>query len=655
MTTAINRRHILAVSGAAAITSVVPCGNVQAWAQDAALPPPPTPEQWGKSPDLSHVCLSPDGNHIAYIKEDGGNKFLYEYNIGDNKFQTFNIGPAKVVGLFWIDSIHIAVTTIATAKIEHFAGGRDTFSLVSIYNLQAKSVNGLYSHVDSFANIVLGGVNIITMDGETEITAATYPVVADEFKYLYRFNLDNNSKYHLMDRAPWGTRNWVMTPDGQLLARSVYYNKTNTWFLQYFIGNAWKDIYSEKSETDYPDLIGLGRDGKSVVVWKRGADDGPGHYYEVSSEGVFSEPLPYKGYNSEPIFDRKTFRLKGFSSYDGWSHVEYDDPKMQALVQKAQKAMDGYRMNIVGYADDPNKVIVYSEGDDDSGTYYYIDFNTGKTITIGLAYPQIPVEWTAAKKPIKYKAADGLEIEAYLTLPPNKAAKSLALVVLPHGGPVVRDGLEYDREAQAYAGQGYAVLQPNYRGSAGYGEAFVQAGYGEWGHKMQTDLSDGVRFLAGQGIVDLKRVCIVGASYGGYAALAGPTLDPGVYNCAVDVAGISDLNRFLEWSRDYDSGEKTEAYAIWKKRFGDDAKVAASSPINFVKNVTVPILIVHGKDDTVVPFEQSTVMAAALKQAGKDVTFQQYDHEDHWETNESARTDMYKLIIGFIEKHNPSA
>jgi dipeptidyl aminopeptidase/acylaminoacyl peptidase len=512
-----------------------------------------------------------------------------------------------------------------------------------------------FSQIEGFKSFVTGGVNIITRDGRRQLTAATYPINFDESKCLYSFDLDKSLKYELMDHAPWETRNWVLSPQGDMIARSIYYTKSSTWILQYRKNGGWKDIYTVKSELDYPDLIGLGRDGASLVVYKGGNGDQDGRYYEVSPYGVFSAPLPTEGPDAGPIFDPKTFRLCGYRSYDGWPHYHYDDPVMQDLVKKAQAAMDGYRMTISDYADDPHKMIVYSEGDDDTGTYYFIDFASGKTITIGLCYPDIPVEWIAAKKAITYKTADGLEIEAYLTLPPNREAKNLPLVVMPHGGPVARDGLGYDREAQAYASRGYAVLQPNYRGSDGYGDAFIVAGYGQWGKKMQTDLSDGVRYLAAQGLADPKRACIVGASYGGYAALAGVTLDPGVYNCAVDVAGLSDLRTFLNWSRDYDAGQKSTSYNVWKRRFGDDSNLDSASPIRNLQNVSVPILIVHGKDDTVVPFDQSTSMVAALKTAGKDVTFVQYDHTDHWETNEASRIDMYKTIATFLEKHNPPA
>jgi dipeptidyl aminopeptidase/acylaminoacyl peptidase len=276
-------------------------------------------------------------------------------------------------------------------------------------------------------------------------------------------------------------------------------------------------------------------------------------------------------------------------------------------------------------------------------------------MTIGEQYPHIPLEWITSKKAIKYKAADGLEIEAYLTLPPNRVAKSLPLVVLPHGGPASRDDLSYDWEVQTYASRGYVVLQPNFRGSSGYGQAFERAGDGQVGRKMQTDLSDGVRYLAEQGIVDLKRVCIIGTSYGGYAAFAAATLDTGIYNCAVAIAGLSDATKWREGERYYLAGVISPSYTYAKRLLGDDTSLDDISPIKHIDKVTIPMLIMHGKDDSVVPLTQSVSMYKALKAAGKDVTYKEIEHAEHGATTEGSRIEMLNATVAFIEKHNPPA
>jgi dipeptidyl aminopeptidase/acylaminoacyl peptidase len=289
-------------------------------------------------------------------------------------------------------------------------------------------------------------------------------------------------------------------------------------------------------------------------------------------------------------------------------------------------------------------------------TYFYVDMTTHQADPIGPSYDGIdkvaPVKW------IDYRAADGRVIHAYLTLPLNKPAdaKNLPLIVMPHGGPHARDEPGFDWFSQALASRGYVVLQPQFRGSAGFDMDLLTAGFGEFGHKMQTDLSDGVRALAAQGLIDPKRVCIVGWSYGGYAALAGATLDTGIYRCAVSMAGVSDLRallRYWHWPRN--TVDRNERF--WDRFLGvtdrDDPKLDAISPIKHVDKVTIPILLIHGRDDTVVPFDQSDDMADELKSAKKQYEFVVLKGEDHNASKSETRLQMLDAIVKFVETNNP--
>jgi len=248
-----------------------------------------------------------------------------------------------------------------------------------------------------------------------------------------------------------------------------------------------------------------------------------------------------------------------------------------------------------------------------------------------------------------------LQIHAYLTLPPFREAKNLPLVVLPHGGPQSRDYGDFDWKDQALASRGYAVLQPNFRGSTGYGVHFVDAGHDEWGRKMQTDLTDGIAYLAGQGIIDKSRVAIVGASYGGYAALAGATLDQGVYRCAVSIAGVADVKTMLDYEIFLSSeGKHGETVKYWQKFLGEAKLYDDISPAQQADRAYCPILLIHGRDDTVVPFKQSDLMSKALKRAGKVYELIVYDNQDHWETIEASRIDMIEHVLAFLMQHNPA-
>ncbi len=256
---------------------------------------------------------------------------------------------------------------------------------------------------------------------------------------------------------------------------------------------------------------------------------------------------------------------------------------------------------------------------------------------------------------IHYPAADGLSIPAYLTLPAGGVAKKLPLVVLVHGGPGACDEAGFDWWSQALASRGYVVLQPQFRGSTGFGEGLHTSGCGEWGRKMQTDLSDGVKFLSDAGSIDLARVAIVGGSYGGYAALAGVTLQSGIYRCAVSLAGPSNLRAMLTAAKP--QGRSTNALRFWQRFMGaaspTDPLLDTISPLKAAANATVPILLIHGADDTIVPFEQSKAMAAALTKAGRPTTVVTLPGEDHWLSRGETRTAMLKATVDFLAAHLP--
>jgi dipeptidyl aminopeptidase/acylaminoacyl peptidase len=254
-----------------------------------------------------------------------------------------------------------------------------------------------------------------------------------------------------------------------------------------------------------------------------------------------------------------------------------------------------------------------------------------------------------------YKAADGLELEGVLTLPPGSSGKNLPLVVMPHGGPIgIHDQVGFDWWAQGFASRGYAVFQPNYRGSGGYGAAFREKGYGELGRGMLSDISDGVKALAGAGIVDPKRACIVGASYGGYAALAGVTIQHGLYRCAVAVSGVTDVGA---WMGEFGQDQYSPGFRYAQKFFGvslaKDPALDAISPLKRAQEADAPILLIHGRDDTVVPFVHSLGMSEVLERAGKPVKFVATPGEDHWLSHEATRTQTLEESVAWVEKYNP--
>jgi dipeptidyl aminopeptidase/acylaminoacyl peptidase len=225
-------------------------------------------------------------------------------------------------------------------------------------------------------------------------------------------------------------------------------------------------------------------------------------------------------------------------------------------------------------------------------------------------------------------------------------------VVLPHGGPHARDTWTYDADVQFLANRGYAVLQPNFRGSTGYGKEFLEKGYGQWGGAMQNDINDGVAWLVEQGIVDAKRVCIMGVSYGGYAALIGAITSPDIYRCAISYAGVTDVKAWMKSHR-YDMLPKR--YRKWRQRvLGEaDSSSGSPSPIDFAERVSIPVLLGHGTKDDRVPFRQAEKMARALRRANKDVEYLTFKDAGHgYEGDDHVR--FLNAVEAFLSKHNPA-
>ncbi|WP_443748284.1 alpha/beta hydrolase family protein [Asticcacaulis solisilvae] len=658
MTASFNRRILLAGAGAGLGLAF------GARAEDAKAPakpetPAPSVELYARSPLVSNIALSPDGKRVALINQKDDTNFLVFFDIAGGKPKRVGLGAGKMRGLLWADNDHVVIINSVTTSLPELAASKSELYLASCLDLNTLKMANFFSRDDEFYNIVEGDIRRIKVNGEYRVTASNFKRNPPFDEYLYSFAADSGHGHEIMSGSQYA-ETFLTTPQGEPVAYSEYDEDRKTWTLYYNTGtpghSRYEAIYKKKEDGRYTSLEGLGRDGKSVVI-RTYADGVVATYHEISADGALGPALDAdsKDKDHTPLFHPTTWRLCGFSHRDDQVVKSYDDPLMKKLNEAIPQVVgDGARSYIVDFAEDPRKMIVYSQSASDAGSYAFIDFSNGDTTAIAFDYPDLAEEWITSKQAIDYKAADGLNIHAYLTLPPFKEAKNLPLIVLPHGGPQARDTLDYDWQTQVFASRGYAVLQPNYRGSEGYGDAFISAGQGEWGRKMQTDLSDGVRYLAQKGIVDLKRVAIFGASYGGYAAMAGATLDPGVYRCSVAIAGISDLKSFIS-AREDDSGRVDSSMVrYWKTQFGDQKTWDDASPAKQAARAYCPILLIHGTDDTVVPIDQSRRMEKALKAAGKDVEFITYKGQDHWETIPSARITMMQASLDFIMKHNPA-
>lgn len=376
---------------------------------------------------------------------------------------------------------------------------------------------------------------------------------------------------------------------------------------------------------------------------------------------AMSEPVwkPAKSDVAEIIYGEKDKDLAGVCGSAEVYGCEFRDPKLQADYQAAvDKLGRDHSLTPVSMSEDGRWWLFGVSAPSERGAYWLMDRHSRALTLVADRYPELPSDKLGRREPYVFTARDGTKVPGYLTRPPHSAgAKDLPLLVMPHGGPEARDSLNYDRWAQFFATRGYLVFQPNFRGSTGYGAAWVQAGYGQWGGLMQNDLTDGVQSLVKSGQADAGRICIMGASYGGYAALYGGATQPDVYKCVVSWAGVSDLAGLVQAERKA-HGAKSDRYLYARTAIGDPEterdRLTRASPITYAKAYRPPVMLLHGSRDESVPVEQSERMAAALKAAGHDVslTIVPEGHVDWSHEHEAAALAQ---IAAFLDRNIGSA
>ena len=340
--------------------------------------------------------------------------------------------------------------------------------------------------------------------------------------------------------------------------------------------------------------------------------------------------------------------LDGIVVVDRKTRVNWLNPDLKAIQADLDKSVGVGNGRIISLSRDRKTMLVEVGDPSQAGSIYFWNTVGARVDRIGYNQPALKSRKLSPGKTINFTARDGTPIEAVLTLPRNRVATNLPLIIMPHGGPAARDKEAFDWWTQYLAEQGYAVIQPNYRGSTGYGVAFQKLGEGEW-LKMQDDLLDAINHAAKQGIADPKRVCIVGASYEGYAAMRGAQRDAAHYKCAISYAGVSDLSAMKRYDTQFLLGKYAKSY--WKKQVRD---FTAVSPRFQAAGFGVPILIAHGVEDNRVPVKQSRWLVEALKKAGKTHQYIEQKDGDHHFSRAEDRLEFLKATKAFLDKYNPS-
>lgn len=628
---------------------------------------------YGRLPSLEDVSLSPDGSRVALVRTMGNERVVEVISLADGKpLSALRVGEQKLRSIQWADDRWLMIVTSATGV----TGGvipttlmLSEWSMLRVYDVLEHKSFIIPDHErfrdapGHMMNVIRGGVMVRHVAGRTVLFAGGLFGIRQSRQFgtlgpmRIRVDLDTDEQT-LFTPGSAGPEQWLVDAAGDLVAEQEYHNRDQLWVLKTRRDGRMQEVASGHEAIEVPRLLGFGPAGDTLVI--QAIDNGEPVWKPLSlKDGTFGPPMAERRILSDPIEDRLTNRMIGGVHIDDDAHYVFFDPAIQARWDAIVRIFDGEHVRYVSASDGFKKVVVRVEGSTHGFYYEIVDLDAPMVQPIGAVYQGVtePLE----VRRITYAAADNLRIPAYVTLPRGHSAKNLPLIVLPHGGPQARDTADFDWWSQALADQGYAVLRPNFRGSS-LNRRFVAAGFGEWGRKMQTDLSDGVRYLVKEGIADPARVCIVGGSYGGgyggYAALAGVTLDLGVYRCAISVAGLSDLKGYLNWVNDHHHDDSNNAQQRYWDRFmgatgADDPGLEKISPIKHLDALNVPVLLIHGRDDTVVPFEQSEVMFDALRRTKKDVELVTLKQEDHWLSRSETRLQMLQASVAFLRAHNP--
>jgi dipeptidyl aminopeptidase/acylaminoacyl peptidase len=640
------------------------CG-ASCWAAEGASPATAPPvAAFGALPANTDVVLSPSGTRLAWVDHEHDKPRVVMFDVDARKELRVLALPErlKLRRLLWNDDETLLITFSET-----YASWTSNRTSREYFINMAYDVSGGDGRMLPAANLVPGRVK--GRNGE-----------AAAFAYVVRLRV---AAPHTVIMATHGchasvgcliavdtatgeptviksgddhTVGWIVDRNGQPVAREDWDFLKRAYRVYALSGNNVREIL-RRDDNDAPDLAGILPDDSALVLL---AANGRPHQvaWSLPLDGSPATVLAEDDADIESVFtDTYTGAIIGVYVGGARTKVHWLNPQAQQRYDAVKRAFPRQEVAVYGWSSDGSRTLAMVETPSTPPVYYLIDFKTHHADVAADEYPALEGATLGEFREITYQARDGTAIPAYLTLPPGKRAGPAPLVVLPHGGPHARDYPGFDWVAQFLATRGYAVLQPQFRGSTGFGETFERAGYRQWGGLMQDDVSDGVRAMIEQGIADAHRVCIVGMSYGGYAALAGAAFTPDLYACAASVNGISDLRALMESSVPstgvYGYRIISTAESIWKERIGEqsDPRLGAKSPINSVASIKIPVMIAYGTGDGVVPVEQSTRMADALQKAGKPVTVVKLADEDHWLSQAQTRTQLLEALEAFLKQH----
>lgn len=631
----------------------------------------PAISQFLGDPALSHVRMSPSGRYLAFVTSDGATDELDVKDLQTNQVRRLLVTRP-------IDKSLVAWEARQRIAYVQWKGDDRVLAAVSIPDVTYLS-DKVLRHAYSYFVAPRDGGGIVPLNSEgwnnqTIGRSSIVSVLKNDPSHILMMERGGLYKVDLRDKS----RTFVETVgesvidlgadiDGNVVTHTRRGGSPSAPYLAVDVRAPGETSWTKVWEVHRKDLKAL----DDITILDDPSRSGEVYALVRPKAGVQPDTQTVQTFNlktkafgpalwSNPKYDADSIVVNADSGafmgacyYADIQTCEFKDSALDGEYKGLAKFFDGRAgIDVVSMSDDAQNWVLLVTGPEEPASYYLYDRHTHHLEPLGSAWPRLQSLVAGAVRHFDFTARDGTALSGYVTRP--KAAGPLPLIVMPHGGPQARDVLTYDIWAQFFASRGYEVIQPNFRGSSGFGRGFTEAGFRQWGGLMQDDVTDAVRALIKTGEVDPARICIVGASYGGYAALYGVAADPDLYRCAISVSGISDLHEILAQSRS-DYGADSPFYEYDRKAIGDPAKdgpmLDAKSPNKLAARIKAPVLLIHGTEDDRVPIDQSRYMKRALEREGKPVEYLEVKDMGHGPELDRDRTTVLAAMERFLAQH----
>jgi dipeptidyl aminopeptidase/acylaminoacyl peptidase len=634
---------------AASSTTATPTAPVPGLTE-VAPPLIPTKDFAGRSA-FWDAQLSPDGAMMSFMRRSKGEAQFIVVDVDTKKAKrAFVTDPSDEFEWYrWVTNDKLLVS-VSTAGV--FFGDDVRYTRLILVQISDGTMSRMFGRTD-----VVEGDNVIHVAEDGSYMLVSIQKSVYDYPSVIRHDLVPNGKTDTVQEPREGVWNWVADNQGVVRMGTGWRDRKLTIFYRPDAAAPLKVIARLKEgdpADEYWDALQILNGSDEGYVLSEGETGRVGlRKFNFASREVVETVYEHPDWDIDSVTLREGKPFAAYFTADR-DEVHYFDEAAAKQHRIMRKVLGDVEVWVTSRSKDNARMLVWAGNEADPGVLYLFEPSAKRMEEVSQVRPALDFRLLVQPKPMQYTARDGTVIRGYLTLPRGRAAKGLPLIIMPHGGPYgVRDKLEYNDEVQLLANRGYAVLQPNFRGSGGYGEAFFELGTGQIGRAMQDDLDDAMDWAVAEGLADPKRVCVVGSSYGGYAAMWAVMRNPERYRCGASWAGVTDLDRQLR----YDKGSFSRGgFKRWRDRVRGEGVVdmKAVSPLMQAQTLSRPLLLAHGTKDNVVPFKQYTAFEKAVRAApvrpktlvieGEGHSFSKAENEQQW----------YDALETFLAEHNPA-